>query len=76
MVLYGVEGIPGLEFYAVEVAGIPHPVKLQAGDVIDGGVKDQDCEVVARNVMADGEPCVIPDLQRLEMMIRAQMERL
>ncbi|MBD3620445.1 MAG: chemotaxis protein CheW [Chromatiales bacterium] len=76
VVLYAVEGIPGLQFYALEVSGIPHPVKLQAGDLVEGGVKDQDCEVVARNVLADGESCVIPDLQRLEYLIRAQMERL
>jgi chemosensory pili system protein ChpC len=76
VVLYGVESIPGLQFYALEVAGIPHPVKLQSPDVIEGGVKDQDCQVVVRNVMADGQPCVIPDLQRLEYMIKGQMERL
>ncbi len=76
VVVYGLEGIPGLSFYAVEVRGIPHPVKLGASALVVGGVKDKDCLVVACNVVADGEPAIIPDLVSIEHMIRAQLERM
>jgi len=76
VVLYGVEKIPGLNYYAVEVSGIPHPVKLADANILQGGVKDQDCELVAFNVLVDGEEAVILNTALLERKISEQLQRL
>ncbi len=76
VVIYGLENIPGLAFFALEVQGIPHPVKLSSDNLMVGGVKDQDCAVVAANVIAEGEPGIIPNLARIEQMLRAELQRL
>ena len=76
VVLYGVENIPGLNYYAVEVSGIPHPIKLGDSNMRKGGVKDRDCAFVAFNVLADGNEAVIFNTLLLERKISEQLQRL
>lgn len=76
VVLYGVEGIPGLSYYAVEVSGIPHPIKLADANMLMGGSKDHDCNIVAFNVLADGEEAILLDSSMLERRISEQLQRL
>jgi len=76
VVLYGVEGIPGLSYYAVEVSGIPHPIKLADANMLMGGTRDNDCNIIAFNVLADGEEAVLLDSSMLERRISEQLQRL
>jgi chemosensory pili system protein ChpC len=76
VVLYGIEGIPGLSYYAVEVSGIPHPVKLADANMLMGGTQDSDCGIVAFNVLAEGEEAVLLNSAKLEKHISEQLQRL
>ena len=76
VVLYGVEKIPGLNYYAVEVSGIPHPIKLADTNMLKGGTQDRDCELVAFNVLADGNEAVLFNTSLLERRISEQLQRL
>ncbi|RMG56687.1 MAG: chemotaxis protein CheW, partial [Gammaproteobacteria bacterium] len=76
VVLYAIEQIPGLQWYALEVSGIPHPLRLTPDQVIKGGTRDADCEIVAANVIADGQEAVILDPSVIERRIGEQLARL
>jgi len=76
VVLYGVEKIPGLNYYAVEVSGIPHPIELADTNMLKGGAQDKDCELIAFNVLADGNEAVIFNTSLLERKISEQLQRL
>lgn len=76
VVVYGLEGFPGLSFYAFEVRGIPHPMKIGADALMVGGIKDKDCPIVACNIVADGEPAVLLEMSTIELMIRGQLEKM
>jgi chemosensory pili system protein ChpC len=76
VVLYGVEGIPGLNYYAVEVSGIPHPIKLADANMLMGGAKDKDCSFVAFNVLAEGEEAILLNTSLIERKISEQLQRL
>lgn len=76
VVLYGVEGYPGLAFYAVESFGLPRSMKLVPESLLkrDGG--DFECDIVAEHVLADDQTAFIPDTGVIERAIRAQLQRL
>ncbi len=76
VVLYAIEQIPGLQWYAVEVSGIPHPLRLAPEQLVKGGTRDSDCEIVAANVIADGQEAVILDPAAIERRIGEQLARL
>ena len=74
-IFYGLEKIPGIEYYAVEIQGIPHPVSLGPGDVIE--LEDEHpCEIIAQPVQAVGIKGFLPDLRVLEQRLREQLEML
>jgi chemosensory pili system protein ChpC len=76
VVLYGVEHIPGLSFYAIEAQGIPRSLKLEPSMVLDAETGVFDCDVAAQHVVAAGEPAFMPDLSVIERGIRAQLQRM
>ncbi len=74
-VFYGLENIAGIEYYAVEIQAIPHPVLLSQSDVtlLDDG---SPCEIIAQHVQAVGIKGFLPDLSVLEQRLREQLELL
>lgn len=78
VVIYALEEITGLVFYALELQGIPHPMQLTREAVIQDhtvNTVNSDTPAVASHVSVDGQNAVIPDLKSLEHMIRIQLER-
>ena len=74
-VFYGLEKIPGIEYYAVEIQAIPHPVLLGQEDVV--ALDDEvSCEIIAQHVQAVGIKGFLPDLSVLEQRLREQLELL
>lgn len=55
-----------MPFYALELRGIPQPVRVQEEELEQGRAKDKDCNVVAFNVMVNGSAAVMADLSVLE----------
>lgn len=76
IVLYGVEGYPGLAFYAVESYGLPRSMKLVPESLLKREGGDFDCDIVAEHVLADDQGAFIPDTGVIERAIRAQLQRL
>lgn len=76
VVLYAIERIPGLKYYALEVSGIPHPVRLGDANLILGGSMDSGCEAVASNVLAEGEEAVFLNSSYIEAQISGLLQRL
>lgn len=63
VVLYGLSGQAGVDYYGVEVQGIPRPLLLRremVDDVRDGATP------VGRAVVVGGQPGIVPDLVGLE----------
>ena len=76
VVLYAIERIPGLSYYAVEVSGIPHPLRLHDGNLLKGGSGEAGCKAVAMNVLAEGEEAMLLDNRYIEQEISGQLQRL
>lgn len=76
VVLYGVDGHPGLGFYALKAYGIPRSLKANADSLLKGDAEGFDCELVSAHVLSDGQPAFIPDLSAIEGLIRAQLQRM
>ena len=76
IVLYAVERLPGLNYFAVEVSGIPHPLRLHDGNLLKGGSQDSACMAVAMNVLAEGEEAVMLNAPYIEQQISEQLQRL
>lgn len=76
VVLHGLEQLPGLPYYAVQVRGIPHPLTVSGEDLEalddgpDGGTG------FGQRVRASGVTCVIPRLERIEAELREHLQRL
>lgn len=76
VVLYALEQIPGLAYYAVEARGIPRSLRAEARSLQPGEVGSFECDIVQSHVLAAGEPAFIPSLAVIERSIRAQLQRL
>lgn len=74
VVLYALEGIRGLIFYALDLYAIPHPATLQPNMISDANEELFSSEFIARNVQIGGQTGVIPDLKRIEYKIQAELE--
>jgi chemosensory pili system protein ChpC len=72
VVVYGLERIGDLQFYALELQGIPRPMVLDAEHVepVDDDSAEPN-EFVARNVLVAGQPGIIPELASVERGIQA-----
>jgi hypothetical protein len=63
VVFYGLAELAGVDYYGIEVRGIPHPVLLRremVDDVRDGVTP------VGHAVVVGGQPGIVPDLVGLE----------
>jgi len=76
VVLYAIERIPGLKYYALEVTGIPHPVRIGETSLMMGGSQDAGCEAIASNVIADGDEAVFLNSTYIEAQISGVLQRL
>ncbi|MGV6858542.1 MAG: chemotaxis protein CheW [bacterium] len=67
-VLRSIAGIPGLEYYAIEVQGIPHPIRLGEADVVpvEG---ERRCDLIESHVQASGIWSVLMKMDVLEQSI-------
>lgn len=74
-IFYGLENIAGIEYYAVEIQAIPHPVLLGQSDV-EPVESEESCEIIAQHVQAVGIKGFLPDLGVLEERLREQLELL
>ena len=73
VVLYALEGIPDLVFYALDLSAIPHPVTLQPNMISDSNEEPISSKFIARNIQIVGQPGVIPDLKRIEYKIKEEL---
>lgn len=59
------KGIAGLEYYAIEIFSIPHPVRLAEADITQEKPQHH-CDLAAQYVRAAGVKAFIPDFERIE----------
>ncbi|MGI9301559.1 MAG: chemotaxis protein CheW [Gammaproteobacteria bacterium] len=76
VVVYALEEITGLVFYAFELQGIPHPVQLTRETVMEDATRQNETPVVGARVLINSQEAVIPDMSAVEHMIRVQLERI
>ena len=73
-VLQGISGYQGLEHFAIETQGIPHPIRLGKADVIalDGELSDSDA--VQMHVQAAGVKGVMLSMEQLEQRLKVTLD--
>ncbi|ANB01977.1 chemotaxis protein CheW [Ectothiorhodospira sp. BSL-9] len=76
VVLHGVERHAGLDYYGLQVRGIPHPVKLSPADIELEPRREEDPPVIAARVRASGVLCIIPAFEMMEDMLQAGLQGL
>ncbi|MCG5514752.1 MULTISPECIES: chemotaxis protein CheW [unclassified Ectothiorhodospira] len=76
VVLHGVERHAGLDYYGLQVRGIPHPVKLSPTDIELEPRREEDPPVIAARVRASGVLCIIPAFEMMEDMLQAGLQGL
>jgi len=74
-VLYGLENYPGLEYFAIEIQAIPHPVLLGNEDLVSIDEVIDDDEVIDAHVQAIGIKSFIPNLATIEKKLKALLEK-
>ncbi|MEJ2059371.1 MAG: chemotaxis protein CheW [Gammaproteobacteria bacterium] len=77
-IFYGIDGYAGLPFYAVEIAGIPHPMKINQGSLeADTEANSEACNYVSTYVrMGTQQHGLIANLSEIERTLSTVMERL
>lgn len=71
-VLFALERIPGLDYYAVPLKTPPHPVRLGPEDLVTTDAQElSTCEAVASTAEIEGKAAVIPDLAYIERTIHS-----
>jgi chemosensory pili system protein ChpC len=78
LVMHGLEQFPGLAYYAVQVRGIPHPLKVSEHDVepLDDGAQAEADMQFGYRVRASGVTCIIPRMERIEAQLQENLQRL
>lgn len=73
-VLQGISGYQGLEHFAIETQGIPHPIRLGKADIIaiDGELSDSDA--VQMHVQAAGVKGVMLSMEQLEQRLKVSLD--
>jgi chemosensory pili system protein ChpC len=76
VIMHGLARLPGLPYYALQVRGIPHPLKLAEQDLesLDDG--EGTGMPYAQRVRASGVTCVIPRLENIEAELQEHLQRL
>lgn len=76
-VLYALENIVGLSYYAVPLVSIPHPVRVSAEDVLaEEAATPVPCPAIAAMARIEEQSVAIPDFPYLERLIERQLSRL
>jgi len=75
-VLYGLEKHPGLEFYAIEIQAIPHPVLLGNEDLVAIDEVTDDSGIIDAHVQAIGIKSFIPNLVTIEDQLKQLLEKI
>lgn len=75
-VLYALEQIVGLSYYAVPLAGIPHPVRVGPDEIEADASADAGCPALASMARIEGQAVAIPDFSHLERLLEEQLLRL
>lgn len=75
-VLYGLEQYPGLEYYAVEIQAIPHPVLLGNEDLVAVDEVIDDDNIIDMHVQAIGIKSFIPNLATIENKLKDYLSNL
>lgn len=72
-VLYALERLPGLNYYAVPLMSIPHPVRVGAEDLGLAVDAVPPCPVVATRTQLEGQTVAVPDFPYLEQLIAQEL---
>ncbi|APZ44214.1 chemotaxis protein CheW [Acidihalobacter ferrooxydans] len=76
-VLYGLEHIVGLDYYAFALDGVPHPARVGPDDVLPDTRSETDtCPAVAAAVSIEDQPAVIPDFPFIEHLLEKRLAHL
>lgn len=75
-VIYALERLPGLAFYAVEIQAIPRPVRLGPEAVTPDEGRTHSSAVIASHVLVGSQKALIPDLAHIEGLIREQLRNM
>lgn len=73
-VLQGVSGYQGVEHYAIETQGIPHPIRLGKADIVAVQGELNDSDAVQMHVQAAGVRGVILALEQLEQQLKVILQ--
>ena len=76
LVMHGLEQLPGLSYYAIQVRGIPHPLKVADHDLESLESEEADAVEFGHRVRASGVSCIIPRLERIEHRLQENLQRL
>lgn len=71
-VIYALEHLPGLSYYALPLAAIPHPMRLGAEDLV-AEPEGEACELEAYRVSLGERQASIPDFAALERRLAGQL---
>lgn len=72
MVLKSVNNIDKMPFYAITLAGIPHPARLKEENIAVMENAVSTTPAILSEVLVEGEPTVIPNIDALEEMLISQ----
>ena len=72
LVLKSINNIDKMPFYAITLSGIPHPVQLTDENMTAVENASSSSPVILNEVLVDGEPTSIPNLDALEEMLISQ----
>lgn len=74
-VLYGLEAFPGIDYFAIEIQAIPHPIMLGNEDLVS--IEDAlECDIINSHIQAVGIKAFLPNLHQIEIHLRDQLESL
>lgn len=74
-VLYALEHIVGLSYYALPLASVPHPVMVTADDV-QAETLAESCPALAAQALIENQSVAIPDFPYLERLIEGHLSYL
>lgn len=71
-ILYALEHLPGLSYYAFPLASLPHPVSVVAGDLVLEP-SEEACEMEMYQLRLDEQLVAIPNFMMLERRLASQL---
>lgn len=72
LILKSMNHIDRMPFYAITLSGIPHPVVLNDANLQEVASAGASSPLVLNQVLVEGEPASIPNLDALEEMLMSQ----